>query len=121
MMAKEAPRKPIPENNLPNEAFLLIVRKHGTDKGLFATGSLWEDQKDCVARIHAMDLALVEKHQILGENARKLLALLSSGIFEVSTPSYDTIYFIPVKSIYTHSDSIDTSDKTSHPLIFSAA
>lgn len=73
--APEAPRKPILENNLSNEAFLRIVRKHGTDKVLFATDSPWEDQADYVARIHAMDLTPEEEHQILGENARKLLAL----------------------------------------------
>lgn len=73
--APDAPREPILKSNLSDEAFLRIVRKHGTDRILFATDSPWEDQSDYVARIHAMDLTREEELRILGENAGKLLGL----------------------------------------------
>ncbi len=67
--------KPILTSNLSNEQFTRIVRKHGTNKILFATDSPWEDQKDYIRRIKAMSLTDTEKNQILGENACKLLCL----------------------------------------------
>lgn len=61
--------------NLTDDAFVRIIRKHGTDKILFATDSPWEDQSDYVARVQNMPLTDSEKQQIFSENARKLLAL----------------------------------------------
>lgn len=66
---------PILKSNLSNEQFVRIVRKHGTDKILFATDSPWEDQKDYIRRIEAMTLTDEEKAMILGGNAAKLLNL----------------------------------------------
>lgn len=71
----ESKVKPILTTNLSNEQFTRIVRKHGTDKILFATDSPWEDQQDYIRRIEAMPLTDAEKKQILGENASRLLCL----------------------------------------------
>lgn len=72
---EQAPNPPIRLENLGEEQFLRIIRKHGTHKILFATDSPWEDQTDYLARIHAMALTAQEEKQILGENAAKLLGL----------------------------------------------
>ncbi len=61
--------------NLTDEAFVRIVRKHGTDKILFATDSPWEAQKDYIGRIQKMPLTEQEKEQIFSGNAKKLLGL----------------------------------------------
>lgn len=61
--------------NLSDADFVRIVRKHGSDKILFATDSPWEDQKDYIARIEQMPLTEKEKEQIFGANALELLQL----------------------------------------------
>lgn len=61
--------------NLTEEAFVRIVRKHGSDKILFATDSPWESQKDYVSRIEHLPLNGQEKEQIFSGNAKKLLHL----------------------------------------------
>ncbi len=61
--------------NLSDQDFIRIVRKHGTDKILFATDSPWESQKDYIARIRDMPLTEQEKEQVFCENARRLLGL----------------------------------------------
>lgn len=71
----EAPNPPIRTVNLQEDQFLRIVRKHGTDKVLFATDSPWEDQTEYLKRIHSMKLTETESTQILGENAGRLLGL----------------------------------------------
>ena len=60
-------------NNLSNEDFVRIVRKHGVEKILFATDSPWESQKDYVERINKTSLSDLEKEMIFSENAKKLL------------------------------------------------
>lgn len=70
-----APHPPIREENLQEEQFLRIVRKHGSHRILFATDFPWEDQADYLNRIRKMALTEQEKTDILGENARKLLDL----------------------------------------------
>ena len=70
-----APHPPIREENLREEQFLRIVRKHGADKILFATDSPWEGQADYLERIQKMALTEQELKDILGDNARRLLKL----------------------------------------------
>ena len=65
----------IREENLQEEQFLRIVRKHGSHRILFATDFPWEDQADYLNRIRKTALTEQEKTDILGENARKLLEL----------------------------------------------
>lgn len=60
-------------NNLNNEDFVRIVRKHGVEKILFATDSPWESQKDYVERVNKTPLSALEKEMIFSENAKKLL------------------------------------------------
>lgn len=71
----EATEPPYQNSNLSDEAFLRIVRKHGTDRILFATDSPWEDQKDYVERLQGMALTCQEKEQIFSGNAMRLLLL----------------------------------------------
>lgn len=72
--AENADAKPYLSENLSGEDFVRIVRKHGTDKILFATDSPWESQKNYVKRIESMPLTPTEKEQIFSENAKKLLS-----------------------------------------------
>ena len=58
---------------LDDDAFLRIIRKHGSDKILFGTDSPWKDQKDYVERIQTLSLTDNEKRQIFSENAISLL------------------------------------------------
>ncbi len=71
----DSEKKPILESNLSNEQFVRIVRKHGSDKILFATDSPWEEQKDYIEKIETMALTDEEKALILGGNAASLLNL----------------------------------------------
>ncbi len=64
---------PIKNENLADEAFIRLVRKHGTDRVLFGTDSPWSDQADFVARIKKMGFSETEETQIFSENALKLL------------------------------------------------
>lgn len=73
----DAGRLPILTENLSNEQFSRIVKKHGADKILFATDSPWEGQTDYLNRIASMPLTDAEKESILGGNAAKLLNLSS--------------------------------------------
>lgn len=68
-------RAPYLSSNLSDDDFVRIVRKHGTDKILFATDSPWESQKDYISRIQNTSLTAQEKEQIFSANARRLLAL----------------------------------------------
>lgn len=60
-------------HNLTQEDFVRLVRKHGSNKILFATDSPWESQKDYVERIHNLPLTDLEKEHIFSANAEKLL------------------------------------------------
>ncbi len=64
---------PYLSTNLSDEDFVRIVKKHGTEKILFATDSPWEDQKDYVARIKRLPLTKTEQTMIFSKNAEKLL------------------------------------------------
>lgn len=70
---EEHSQAPYLSYNLSDKDFVRIVRKHGTDKILFATDSPWESQKDYIDRIQKMPLSVQEKKQIFAENAKKLL------------------------------------------------
>lgn len=61
--------------HMPDEQFIRVCRKHGTDKILFATDSPWDGQKEFLSRIREMNMEEDEKRAILGENARRLLEL----------------------------------------------
>ena len=63
---------PYLSTNLSDEDFVRIVKKHGTEKILFATDSPWEDQKDYVARIKRLPLTKTEQTMIFSKNAEKL-------------------------------------------------
>ena len=64
---------PYLKENLSDEAFVRLVRKHGSDKILFATDSPWESQKDYVARIRRLELTSVEQKRIFYQNALRIL------------------------------------------------
>ncbi|MDO5147276.1 MAG: amidohydrolase family protein [Eubacteriales bacterium] len=64
---------PYEQMNLPDEAFVRLVRKHGADKVLFGTDSPWQDQSDYIARIQAMDFSEKEKELLFSGNALALL------------------------------------------------
>lgn len=59
--------------NLDDEAFTRLVRKHGSQKVLFATDSPWSQQKEYIEIIKNSSLDSEEKAAVLGGNAAKLL------------------------------------------------
>lgn len=71
----EADGAPYRSYNLSDEDFVRLVRKHGSDRVLFATDSPWESQEDYIRRLQDTPLTEQEKHQIFCENARQLLSL----------------------------------------------
>lgn len=71
----ERSQEPYLSYNLTDNDFVRIVKKHGTDKILFATDSPWESQKDYVERMNQMALTEQEKQQIFSDNAKLLLTL----------------------------------------------
>jgi len=62
-------------DNLNSESFERIVKKHGSEKILFATDSPWADQGKYVDFVRNTELSDVEKNNILFENAFKLLGI----------------------------------------------
>ncbi|MDE7324820.1 MAG: amidohydrolase family protein [Lachnospiraceae bacterium] len=70
-----APSNPYSNIVLEDGAFLRIVKKHGTDRILFATDSPWQPQKRYVERFLNIGLTESEQRMVLGENAAKLLGL----------------------------------------------
>ena len=67
--------RPYLEENLSDEDFVRITRKHGIDKILFATDSPWQEQQDYIERVRRTGLTPAEQELVLGKNARKLLSL----------------------------------------------
>lgn len=61
------------DGNMSLEQFARIVRKHGTDRILFATDFPWADQAAYTYYIMHSSLTSKEKEQILSENALNLL------------------------------------------------
>lgn len=57
------------------EQFVRIMRKHGSDKILFATDSPWSSQKREIQVIRSLPITQEEQRRILGENAKRLLGL----------------------------------------------
>ena len=63
-------------NEIDEELFVKMVRRHGADKILFATDSPWADQKRSVERFLSFQgISEKEKQQILYKNAAELLSL----------------------------------------------
>lgn len=58
-----------------DEQFLRIVKKHGSDKLLFASDSPWSDSASEAAHLRSLPLSDSEKEKILGKNAAGLLNL----------------------------------------------
>ncbi len=67
---------PIANENLSDEDFMRICRKHGTDKVLFATDSPWADESDYIGRIKDMAFTGDEKERIFSGNALRLFGEL---------------------------------------------
>ena len=67
--------KPYKEENLSNEDFVRICRKHGVERILFGTDCPWQDQKDYIERVQSTGLEQQELQLVFSENARKLLSL----------------------------------------------
>ena len=67
--------RPYLEENLSNEDFVRICRKHGMDRILFATDSPWQEQKDYIERVRQSGLNEEEQKLVFSENAKKLLNL----------------------------------------------
>ncbi len=61
--------------NLPQDSFVSLCRRHGTDKILFGTDCPWADQKQYVDAFCSLALTQEEQTAILGGNAMKLLGL----------------------------------------------
>ena len=58
---------------IEQDLFLKILRKHGTDKILFATDSPWSNSKVGMEYIRNLPISEKGKRQILSENAIGLL------------------------------------------------
>lgn len=58
------------------EQFLSIVKKHGSEKILFASDSPWSSAKADIDRIKALPLSEDDINNILGNNARRILGLV---------------------------------------------
>ena len=67
--------RPYREENLSDEDFVRICRKHGMDKILFGTDSPWQEQKEYIDRIRRTGLTPEEQELVFSENARRLLSL----------------------------------------------
>lgn len=60
---------------LPQESFLRMVRKHGTDRILFGSDSPWGGQAETIAALKNTSLTDAELNAVLGDNAARLLSL----------------------------------------------
>lgn len=63
------------EDYIDRQQFERIVKKHGSDRVLFATDSPWSGQKETIDRINACDLDDEAKEKIFYKNAGKLLGI----------------------------------------------
>ncbi|MCR5005920.1 MAG: amidohydrolase [Clostridiales bacterium] len=69
------PPAPLASQNLSVEDAVRIMRKHGTDRVLFATDSPWADMVDYVQMVKESTLSNEEQERILGSNALQLLGM----------------------------------------------
>lgn len=60
---------------MPRELFEAIVKKHGTDRILFASDLPWADPKDAIEAIERLDITDDEKERIFWKNAADLLEI----------------------------------------------
>ena len=60
---------------LPQENFLRMVKKHGTDRILFGSDSPWGGQEETIAALKDTGLTCDELRAVLGDNAARLLQL----------------------------------------------
>ena len=63
------------KENLNEERFVRLARKHGIDKVLFATDSPWARQREYIDFVKQSSLTTVEKDHIFSGNALSLLEL----------------------------------------------
>ncbi len=68
-------RTPEESHNLNLTDLARIIRKHGTDRVLFATDCPWSDQKTALELFRSAGFTEEEQTAILSENARRLLQL----------------------------------------------
>jgi len=66
-------RDPMRTENMKDEDFIRLCRKHGTDKILFGTDSPWSNQTEYVKFIEKSDFTKEEKEKIYYINAKKIL------------------------------------------------
>jgi len=59
----------------PHESFLRIVEKHGADKILFGSDAPWSNAKTEIEILRSLKLSEDDTNAILGENAKRVLAL----------------------------------------------
>ena len=61
------------QGELPDAAFLRLLRRHGVERVLFGTDSPWFDQSAMGRWIDALPLTTGEKERLLHQNAEELL------------------------------------------------
>ncbi len=71
--------RPLRSDNLKEEGFIRLCRKHGCSRILFATDSPWAEQSDYVERFMNMPFSAAEREAILGGNAYKLMNMREKG------------------------------------------
>ena len=60
-------------DRIPNEKIIEIIRRHGSDKVLFASDSPWAAQNKYVELLNSLPLTEEEKENILYRNAKNML------------------------------------------------
>ncbi|MDD6206996.1 MAG: TatD family hydrolase [Clostridiales bacterium] len=58
---------------LPEEKFVELIKKHGSDRVLFGTDSPWQSQKESLQKFQMLPLSSEEKENILYKNAWSIL------------------------------------------------
>jgi predicted TIM-barrel fold metal-dependent hydrolase len=60
---------------ISDEQFVRIIKKHGSDRVLFASDSPWGEQKRTLERVKALIPCSNDLELILGKNAQKLFGI----------------------------------------------
>lgn len=68
-------KPPMLTENLSDDAFVRLCKKHGINRILFGTDSPWSDQSEYINKINSMDFSDYEKECIFANNARELLEI----------------------------------------------